>query len=124
LGAAPTRQQPQAWYAQPPEPDNGAAVAGFVTSVASAAVLVMSFGFGGVLTLIAAPFGIYFSRKGKQAVREGRTRKHEGLAQAGFIVGIIVLVLSILAVVGLILFIIGVANDDSLEPGRGVGTQT
>jgi hypothetical protein len=93
-----------------------------VTSLAAAAVLLMSVGFAGIVTLIAAPFGIHYSRKGKQAVREGRTRKHAGLAQAGFVIGIIVLVLSVLAVVGAILFIIGVANDDSSEPGRGTQT--
>jgi hypothetical protein len=126
LGAAPG----QAWESPaaaaqpaPTEPDNGAAVAGFITSLAAAVVLMISFGFAGVLTAIAAPFGIHYSRKGKAAIREGRTRRHAGLAQAGFVIGIIVLVLSVLAVIGLILFIIFEA-DDTLDPGRGIGTQT
>jgi predicted metal-binding membrane protein len=113
---------PPAW--QPPvviEPDNGAAVAGFVTSVVSAALLVMSFGFLGVLTLIAAPFAIHYSRKGKRAVREGRTRKHAGLAQAGFVIGIIVLVLSLLATVAAILFIVGIAGDHPFHHHNGGG---
>ena len=53
-----------------------------------------SFGFLGFVSVIAAPFGIYYSRKGKQAVDEGRRRKHRGLAQAGFVIGIITLVIS------------------------------
>jgi hypothetical protein len=113
---------PPAW--QPPvvlEPDNRAAVAGFVTSVVSAALLVMSFGFLGVLTLIAAPFAIHYSRKGKRAVREGRTRKHAGLAQAGFVIGIIVLVLSLLATVVAILFIVGIAGDHPFHHHNGGG---
>ncbi|HEY8771250.1 MAG TPA: hypothetical protein VIM03_11955, partial [Thermoleophilaceae bacterium] len=97
------------------EPDNGAAVAGFVTSVVSGALLVMSFGFLGVLTLIASPFGIHYSRKGKRAVQEGRTRKHASLAQAGFVIGIIVLVLSVLATVVTILIIIGIVTDDQFR---------
>ena len=117
---APGRQQ---WsYAPPPEPDNRAAVSGFVTSIAAAAALAISFGFLSPISLIAAPFGIHFSRKGKRAVDEGRTRKHAGLAQAGFIIGIIVLVLSVLALVGVILFVIHAANNnDSGGGGDGNG---
>ncbi len=126
LSAAPPAQpawQPPAvatrqWAYAPAviQPDNGAAVAGFVTSVVSAALLVMSFGFLGVITLIAAPFGIYYSRKGKRAVQEGRTRKHAGLAQAGFVIGIIVLVLSLIATVVAILVIIGIVTGDQFHP--------
>jgi hypothetical protein len=115
----PGRQQ---WsYAPPPEPDNGAAVGGFVTSIAAAAALAISFGFLSPISLIAAPFGIHFSRKGKRAVEEGRTRKHAGLAQAGFIIGIIVLVLSVLALVGVILFVIHAANNNDSGGGDGNG---
>jgi hypothetical protein len=122
LSAAPPVWRPPAW--QPPvviEPDNGAAVAGFVTSVVSAALLVMSFGFLGVLTLIAAPFAIHYSRKGRRAIREGRTRKHAGLAQAGFVIGIIVLVLSLLATVVAVLFIAGIAGDHPFHHHDGGG---
>ncbi len=122
LSAAPPPVQP-VWQSPAAvlEPDNGAAVAGFVTSVVSAALLVMSFGFLGVLTLIASPFAIHYSRKGKRAVREGRTRKHAGLAQAGFVIGIIVLVLSLIAVVVAILLVIGVFSDSSLHHHNGGG---
>ena len=136
----PPQQPQQGWYQQPPapgwppppwayppapsEPDNGSAVAGFVTSIAAAALLVMSFGFMSAISLIAAPFGIHYSRKGKRAVAEGRTRKHAGLAQAGFVVGIVTLVLSVLAVIGWIVVIIVAANDSQNDPGGGGGFTT
>ena len=113
--AVATQQQHWGYAPAVSEPDNGAAVAGFVTSVVAGALLVMSFGFLGVITLIAAPFGIHYSRKGKRAVQEGRTRKHASLAQAGFVIGIIVLVLSLLATVVAILLIIGIASDDQFR---------
>jgi hypothetical protein len=118
LSPPPQRWLPPTDHAwQPPataQADNGAAVGGFVTSIAAAAALAVSFGFLSPISLIAAPFGIFFSRKGKRAVQEGRTRKHAGLAQAGFIIGIVVLVLSLIALVGLILFVIhAVDNGDS-----------
>ena len=72
-----------------PVSGNGAAVGGFVTSVAAGSMLLISFGFLAFLSVIAAPFGIFYSRKGKQAVDEGKTRKHRGLAQAGFVIGIV-----------------------------------
>jgi hypothetical protein len=112
---------PWGYAPAPSEPDNGAAVAGFVTSLAAGTLLLMSFGFLGALTLIAAPVGIYFSRKGKRAVAEGQTRKHAGLAQAGFVIGIVVLVLSVLAVAGLIVLIVTASHHSSGGPGGGGG---
>jgi hypothetical protein len=113
----PTGWQPPPWGYGPAssEPDNGAAIAGFVTSVVAGALLLMSFGFLGLLTLIAAPFGIHYSRKGKRAVQEGKTRKHAGLAQAGFVIGIVTLVLSLIATVVAIIFIVALATDESFR---------
>jgi len=118
------QQPPPPWpYYRPGphEPDNGAAVAGFVTSVVSGALLVMTVGFVCVITLIAAPFGIHYSRKGKRAVDEGRTRKHRGLAQAGFMIGIVTLVLSLIATAGWIIVLIAAINDAQDDGGGGGG---
>jgi hypothetical protein len=104
-----------AYYVQPREPDNGAAVAGFVTSLVAAALLVMSFGFLGILSLIASPFGIHYSRKGKRNVDEGRTPKHRGLAQAGFVIGIITLVISAIVTMLGIIFVIALATDEEFR---------
>jgi hypothetical protein len=117
----PPGWQPWGYSPAAPEPDNGAAVAGFVTSLVSAALLAMSFGFLGVITLIASPFGIYFSRKGKQAIAEGKTHKHANLAQAGFVIGIIVVVLSLLAVIGLVALLVFSADDTGGGGGGGGG---
>jgi hypothetical protein len=113
---------PQGWVApawgypqQPPEPGNGAAVGGFVTSVVAGSMLLISFGFLAFLSVIAAPFGIFYSRKGKQAVDEGKTRKHRGLAQAGFVIGIVTLVISAIVTALLIIFIIALATDEEFR---------
>jgi hypothetical protein len=111
-------QQPPAYgwtyYAPPPPvPENGSAIAGFVTSLCAAGLLLLSGGLAGPVSLIAAPFGIHYSRKGKRAVDEGKTPKHRGLAQAGFIVGIITAILSVIAIAFWTVAIIVAANDDS-----------
>lgn len=111
----PWQQQPWGYGPQPPQPENGAAVAGFVTSMCAAGLLLISFGFLAFITVIAAPFGIFYSRKGKQAVDEGRTPKHRGLAQAGFVIGIVTLVLSLIATVIGIIFIVALATDEGFR---------
>jgi hypothetical protein len=97
----------------PPQPENGAAVAGFVTSLVAGGLLLLSGGITGPLSAIAAPFGIHYSRKGKRAVDEGKTPKHRGLAQAGFVIGIVTLILSLIATAFWIAVIVVAANDNS-----------
>jgi hypothetical protein len=102
-------------YYPPPPPDNGAAIAGFVTSLSAIALLIVSGGLLGIVSGIAAPFGIYYSRKGKRAVDEGKTPKHRGLAQAGFVVGIITLILSVIVTAAWVIALIAAANDGSIN---------
>jgi hypothetical protein len=98
--AAPPPQQ-QAWaYPQQqvqPQADNGPAVAGFVVSIVSVSLLVLSAGLTSVISVAGSIVGIVYSRKGKKKVERGETTKHEGLAQAGFVVGIVSLCLAALA---------------------------
>lgn len=106
---------PPGWY--PPVPDQGpgndVAVAGFVLSVVGVAILFFSSGLGAPLTLILAILGIIFSRKGKQKVQRGESRRHGGLAQAGFIVGIVGVALAILAALAWIaIAVLAAAADD------------
>lgn len=112
-------------YYPPPEPDNGAAMAGFVTSISAGALLIVSGGLLGIVSAIAAPFGIHYSRKGKRAVADGKTRKHRGLAQAGFIIGIITLVLSVIVTAAWVIAIVVAANngdfDSDFDNGGGGG---
>jgi hypothetical protein len=104
------------YYAQrPKEPDNGAAIGGFVTSLVAGALLLLTGGLAGPISLIAAPFGIHYSRKGRRAVDEGKTHKHRSLAQAGFVVGIVTAILSVLAIAAWVALIVVAANDDGFD---------
>jgi len=98
-GYAHPPQQPQWGYPQPPVPDNGQAVAGFVCSISALALLFLSAGLSTIVSLGLAIAGIVCSRNGKRKVEAGETPKHRGLAQAGFIVGWVALGFSILAIV-------------------------
>jgi hypothetical protein len=99
------QQPPPAWQHQqpawqpvaPPVPGNPQAIAGFVLSVVAAALLVVSFGLSSIVSIVLAVLGMVFSSKGRRNVDEGRTPKHRDLARAGFITGIVSLVLSVLA---------------------------
>jgi hypothetical protein len=101
----PAWQQPQQAWQQPvwqqpvsPQvPGNSQAIAGFVLSVVGATLLVVSFGLSSIVSIILAVLGIVFSIKGRNNVDEGRTPKHRDLARAGFITGIVTLVLTVLA---------------------------
>jgi hypothetical protein len=93
-------------------PDNGQAVAGFVLSLVAGGLLVLSFGVSSIVSIACAAFGIVYSRKGRTKVDAGETPKHRGLAQAGFITGIVVVVLSVLATAfWLLILILYLTND-------------
>lgn len=125
LGAAPAAQPPPGWQQPPPAwqppppgwqppaqqwpppapapyptapavPGNSQAVAGLVLSAVAAGLLVVSFGTSSILSIVLAVIGIVLSRKGRRNVEEGRTPKHGDLAKAGFISGIVALVLTVL----------------------------
>ena len=106
---------PAQWAYQPPVPDNGQAVAGFVFSLVAVGLLVISFGLSTIVSLGCAITGIVLSRNGKRKVAAGETPKHRGLAQAGFIIGWVGLGLSILATAGWILAIVLSAGDESFN---------
>lgn len=110
-------QQPQAWAWQPPPqvPDNGPAVAGFVLSVVAAALLLLSAGLSSVVSVVCAGLGIFYSLRGRRRVDRGETPKHRGLAQAGFITGIVTVVLAVLATTAWILVIV---FSDSLDQNQ------
>ena len=110
------QQQGQQWgYPQPQVPDNGSAVAGFTLSVAAGALLLISIGFSSLVSVLCAGLGIFYSRRGRSRVDRGETPKHRGLAQAGFIVGIVSLVLAVLATALWTFFLILYATDDEFR---------
>ncbi len=114
-GYPPPAYPPQWGYAPPPVPDNGQAVAGFVFSLVSLGLLVISAGLSSLVSVGCAIAGIILGRNGKRKVDEGKTPKHRGLAQAGFIIGWVSLALSILATIAWILFIVLAATDDDFN---------
>jgi hypothetical protein len=109
----PYTPQPQWGYPQPAVPDNGPAVAGFVLSLVSGSLLIISGGFSTIISIACAIVGIVYSRKGKKKVDAGETPKHRGLAQAGVIIGWVSLVLSVLATIAWSLVLaFAIADDD------------
>jgi hypothetical protein len=90
-------------------------MAGFVLSMVAAGLLLISVGLSSIISVVCAGLGIYYSRKGKQRVERGETPKHGSLAQAGFITGIVTLVLSLLATVFWVLIIVLYATDDEFR---------
>ena len=111
------QQQPQQWaYPQQQAPDNGSAVAGFVLSIVAGGLLVLSFGLSSLVSLGCAIGGIVLSRKGKQAVAAGVTPKHEGLAQAGYIIGWVSFGLAVLAtLLWIVVLIVAITNPEALD---------
>jgi hypothetical protein len=102
-------QQPPPGYWQPqqgpaaPQPPNNDAVAGFSCAIVGISLLFFSGGLSTVVSLILGVVAIPYSRKGKRNVEEGRTPKHKSLASAGFVIGIVTIVLSVLATIAWIL---------------------
>jgi hypothetical protein len=114
----PPPYQQQAWgYQQQPAPqaDNGPAVAGFVLSIVSVALIFLSAGLSSLISVGCSIFGIVYSRKGKKKVERGETTKNAGLAQAGFIVGIVSLCLAVLATLVWTAVLIAAATDESFR---------
>jgi hypothetical protein len=112
------QQPPPGWGYPPPvpaQPDNTAAVTGFVLSLVSAGLLFLSGGLSSIISVGCSIAAIVLSRKGKAKVERGETQKHHGLAQAGFIIGIVGLVLAVLATVIWALVIVALITDDEFR---------
>jgi hypothetical protein len=108
------QQQQQPTWAQAPQaaqPDNGPAVAGFVLSLVSGGLLVISFGLSSIVSLACAIFGLVYSNKGKGKVARGETTRNAGIANAGWIISIISLVLSVVATVVYAILAVMLASD-------------
>jgi len=101
---------------QPPQPPNNDAVAGFTCAIVAISLLFFTGGLSTIVSLVLGIVAIPYSRRGKQNVEEGKTPKHRSLASAGFVIGIVTVVLSLLATVAWIL-ILTLADWDELEEG-------
>jgi hypothetical protein len=120
------RPQPQPWvYAPRPDegPDNGPATVGFVMAMVSAGSFWMSGFILAPLSLICAVIAIFVSRRGKQKVEKGETRKHGGLAQAGFITGIVMAGISAFFTLIFVLFIVALIVSEDFREGFEEGSE-
>jgi hypothetical protein len=111
----PPGWQPPPWGYPPAarEPDNGPAIAGFVLSLVAGGLLLFSAGLSTIVSVGCAIAGMIYSRKGKRKVESGETTKNRGLAQAGFIISIVSLVLSVLATAfWVLILVLALADDD------------
>jgi hypothetical protein len=90
---------PQGWQPLPPQPPNDDAVVGFTCAVVGAALLFFTAGLSTIVSLTLGIVAIPYSRKGKRKIAAGETTKHKDLAGAGYIIGIITIVVSILAMI-------------------------
>jgi hypothetical protein len=107
---------PPGWgYPPPAQPDNGPAVTGFVLSLVAAGLLFFSGGISSIVSIGCSIAAIVVSRKGKAKVERGETQKNKGLAQAGFIIGIVGLVLAVLATLVWALIIVAAVTDDEFR---------
>jgi hypothetical protein len=112
---APPAAPPPAYHPQPVEADNGPAVTGFVLSLVAGGLLIISGGISTIVSLGLSIAGIVQSQRGKRRVRSGETTRNAGLAQAGFVIGIVSLVLSAIATVAWIAIVVLLAVDDDFR---------
>jgi hypothetical protein len=107
---------PQPWaYPQAPAPENNQAIAGFVLSLVSLGLLVVSLGLSSVVSLGLAIGAMIFGRKGVRRVDAGETPKHRGLGQAGFWIGLASLILSLIATAAWVAVLVAALTDDEFR---------
>jgi hypothetical protein len=114
---APAGWQPPPWGYPPAarQPDNGPAVAGFVLSLVAGGLLLISAGLSSIVSVGCAVAGMIYSRKGKRKIEAGETTKSGGLAQAGFIISVISLVLASLATAFWVLVLVLAVVDEDFQ---------
>ncbi|HZC13782.1 MAG TPA: hypothetical protein VE270_07165, partial [Thermoleophilaceae bacterium] len=107
---------PQQWgYQQAPVPENNPAVAGFVISLVSIGLLVISVGLSSIVSVGCAIAGMVLGRKGVRKVDAGETPRHRTLGQAAFWIGVTSLVLSLLATAGWLIVLVAALTDDEFR---------
>jgi hypothetical protein len=120
----PPPQYPQSGFPPPayrpsgyiPQPPNNDAVVGFTCAVIGAALLFFTAGLSTIVSLVLGIVAIPYARRGKRVIAEGRTQKHKDLANAGYVLGIVTVVLSVLAIVAWVL-LITLVDWDEIDDG-------
>ena len=84
-------------------------------SLVGGGLLIVTGGLSSIVSIVCSAFGIVQSRKGKKRVESGETTRNAGLAQAGFIIGIVSLTLSVLATLAWALIAVLLATDEQFR---------
>ena len=92
--------------------ENPMAITGFSFAICALGLHVTSFGIGFLATIPCAVVGIIASRRGTEAVDRGDATVHRRYAKAGFVIGIVTLVLASL---NLGTFVLGAIFPDQFE---------
>ncbi len=96
------------WPGGPMVPQNGMGVAAMVLGILACCLFCMY----GVLSLVLGVLAVVFGVKGRRRAARGEADNH-GQAQAGFIMGIIGIVLGLAVIAFLVVVAVYAANDDS-----------
>jgi hypothetical protein len=113
-------QQPpppaQPWaYPQQRVPDNNQAVAGFILSLVGGGLLLISAGLSTLFWVGLSIAGMVLGRKGVRRVDAGETPKNRSLGQAGFWIGLVSLVFSVIATAIWLAILIAALTDDEFQ---------
>jgi hypothetical protein len=119
-GYEPAWQQqqppPQTWaYPQQRVPDNNQAITGFILSLVGGGLLLVSAGLSSILSVGLSVAGMILGRQGVKRVDAGETPKHRSLGQAGFWIGLVSLILSVIGTAIWVAVLIAALSDDELR---------
>jgi hypothetical protein len=110
------QQPPQTWtYPQQRVPDNNQAVTGFILSLVGGGLLLVSAGLSSIVSVGLSIAGMILGRQGVKRVDAGETPKHRSLGQAGFWIGLVSLILSVIATAIWVAVLIAAISDDELR---------
>jgi hypothetical protein len=107
---------PQPWaYPHQRVPDNNQAVAGFILSLVGGGLLLVSFGLSSILSVGLSIAGMVLGRQGVRRVDAGETPKNRSLGQAGFWIGLVSLILSVIATGIWVVVLIAALTDEEFQ---------
>ena len=107
---------PQPWaYPQQRVPDNNQAVMGFILSLVGGGLLLISAGLSSILSVGLSIAGKVLGRQGVRRVDAGETPKNRSLGQAGFWIGLVSLIFSVIATAIWVAVLIAALSDDDFR---------
>jgi len=121
---APAQRVPPGYRAPsappPSEPPNNDAVAGFTCAIIGSSLLLLTGGLSSIVSLVLGIVAIPYARRGQRNVDEGKTGKQRSMASAGYVIGIVTVVLSVVAIITWILIFATVDIDwDEFDDPNG-----